>query len=230
MQVYAGLPILTNQPGRGAARTRAAPPGRRGATPARTSPWPSTRLWRTRPSTACAPGAGAWSWRAAPACTCARRWATWSFAAPPDAALRREFERRWARRRRRARGASCAPPTRRLAARLDTANPRRVLRALEALARRRGRASRRADRALARRRALRRTAWWRWCRTTTATALTARIEARVDEMLAAGALRRGRGGAAGGPLSRTVRAGHRRRASCWRCWTASWTWRRRRRA
>ena len=67
MQVYEGLPIVTNQPGARRGRARATTVG---LGPRRmTSPWPSTPAWPTRSSTTCLPPAARWSSRAAPGCT-----------------------------------------------------------------------------------------------------------------------------------------------------------------
>jgi tRNA dimethylallyltransferase len=125
------------------------------------------------------------------------------FAAPPDAALRRKLEERWVRdpngvleelRRRDPAGL----------ARLDAANPRRVVRALEAVlvsgqplpARSRDHLWRPGE---------------RYAHTLVALvpdddreALRARIETRVDEMLAAGAREEVARARNGGPLSRTA--------------------------
>ena len=125
------------------------------------------------------------------------------FAAPPDAALRGELEERWVRdpsgvleelRRRDPAGL----------ARLDAANPRRVVRALEAVLI--------GGRPLP---AAGRDRLWRpgerYAHTLVALvpdddreALKARIETRVDEMLAAGALEEVARARDGGPLSRTA--------------------------
>ncbi len=125
------------------------------------------------------------------------------FAAPPDAALRRELEERWARdpdgvldelHRRDPAGL----------ARLDAANPRRVVRALEAVLVS-GEPLPAADRDYL----------WRpgerYAHTLVALvpdddreALKARIATRVDEMLAAGALEEVARARDGGPLSRTA--------------------------
>ena len=126
-----------------------------------------------------------------------------AFAAPPDDVLRREFDERWARdpvgvldelR--------SADPG--LVARLDTANPRRVLRALETV---RAAGGRRPD---APRDRLWRTPERYEHRLVALlpdedrAALTARIEARVDEMLVAGALDEVAAARAAGPLSATA--------------------------
>jgi tRNA dimethylallyltransferase len=125
------------------------------------------------------------------------------FAAPPDAALRHELEVRWARdpdgvldelRRRDPAGL----------ARLDAANPRRVIRALEAVLA--------SGEPLA---AAGRDHLWRpgerYPHTLVALvpdddreSLRARLETRVDEMLAAGALEEVARARDGGPLSRTA--------------------------
>lgn len=125
------------------------------------------------------------------------------FAAPPDAALRRELEERWERdpnevleelRRRDPAGL----------ARLDAANPRRVVRALEAVLVSGGPLP-----------AAGRDHLWqpgeRYAHTMVALvpdddreSLKARIETRVDEMLAAGALEEVTRARDGGPLSRTA--------------------------
>jgi tRNA dimethylallyltransferase len=125
------------------------------------------------------------------------------FAAPPDAALRRELEERWVRdpdgvldelRRRDPAGL----------ARLDAANPRRVIRALEAVL-----VSGELLPAAGRDRL-----WQpgeRYAHTMVALvpdddreALKARIETRVDEMLAVGALEEVARARDGGPFSRTA--------------------------
>ena len=90
------------------------------------------------------------------------------FAAPPDAALRRELEERWARD-----PDGVVDELRRLdparLARLDAANPRRVIRALEAvLVERRAAAGRRPRPPLAAEASATRTSSSRSCRTTTA--------------------------------------------------------------
>ena len=66
MQVYTGLPILTNQP---RTRRNSSASGRSG-TRVR---WPSTRIWRSAPSTGRWSQAAHRSWSAAPASTCGRR-------------------------------------------------------------------------------------------------------------------------------------------------------------
>ena len=52
MQVYAGLPIVTNQPGAEARAQSAVPPRRAGRLRRMSAPWRSTRDLRTRSSTA----------------------------------------------------------------------------------------------------------------------------------------------------------------------------------
>jgi tRNA dimethylallyltransferase len=125
------------------------------------------------------------------------------FAARPNPALRRELEERWSRD---PSGVvdelrSLDPHT---LARLDTANGRRVIRALEVVhvsgrplpVASRNRLWRPAERYAHRLFAL--------VPDQDRTALTARIEARVDEMLAAGALEEVAQARAAGPFSRTV--------------------------
>ena len=128
------------------------------------------------------------------------------FAAPPDAALRRELEERWARD-----PGGVVDELRGLdpcgLARLDAANPRRVIRALEAVlvsgaplpAGGRERLWRPGE---------------RYAHTLVALlpdddreALKARIEARVDEMLAGGAADEVARARQGGPISRTALQG-----------------------
>jgi tRNA dimethylallyltransferase len=124
------------------------------------------------------------------------------FAGRPDPALRRELESAWARDPGGVVGElrSLDPAT---AARLDLANPRRVVRALEAV-RTLGRPLLEAERG----------ALWRpaerYAHRLVALepereSLRARIDARVDAMLAAGALDEVRRARAAGQLSRTVR-------------------------
>jgi tRNA dimethylallyltransferase len=127
-----------------------------------------------------------------------------SFAEPPDRALRRELEERWARD-----PGGVVDELRRLdpdtLARLDADNPRRVIRALEAVRVRGGplpkeaaghlwQPSERYDHVLA---AL--------VPDEDRAALRARIAVRVDEMLARGALAEVAAARAAGPFSRTVR-------------------------
>ena len=125
------------------------------------------------------------------------------FAAPPDVALRRDLEERWARE-----PGGVLDELRRLdpdgLARLDAANPRRVIRALEAVLVSGGPLT-----------AGGRDQLWRPGERYTHTlfalvpdddreALTARIEARVDQMLAAGALDEVARARERGPISRTA--------------------------
>ena len=125
------------------------------------------------------------------------------FAAPPDATRRRELEERWARD-----PGGVVDELRLLdpagLARLDASNPRRVIRALEAVL-----ASGKPLPAAARDRLWRPAE--RYAHTLVALvpdddreALRARLEARVDEMLAAGAAEEVARARAGGPLSRTA--------------------------
>lgn len=122
------------------------------------------------------------------------------FAAPPDPSLRREFDERWARDPNAVvNELRAADPG--LAARLDTANPRRVLRALEAA--RSGGPSVDRDRL-----------WQRAERyphllvalmpDETRDVLKNRMDERVDEMIAAGALDEVAAARAAGPFSATA--------------------------
>ena len=124
-----------------------------------------------------------------------------AFAGRPDPAARRELEAAWARDPSGVVGElrSLDPAT---AARLDLANPRRVIRALEAL-RSLGRPLADAERG----------ALWRaperyphrlFALEPARETLRASIDARVDAMVAAGALDEVRRARAAGPLSRTV--------------------------
>jgi tRNA dimethylallyltransferase len=200
MQVYAGLPILTNQPD-AAQRARARHhlvalvPPQRDFSVAQYAGLAHEVIdgLRAQGRAVVVEGGSGLYLRAA--------LGDLEFAAPPDAALRREFERRWADD---AGGLvaelrAAAPD---VAARLDTANPRRVLRAWEALhavgdappADRLWRAPERYPHRLV---AL--------LPDEDRSALKARIEARVDAMLAAGALREVAAARQAGPLSATAR-------------------------
>jgi tRNA dimethylallyltransferase len=200
MQVYAGLPILTNQPD-AAQRARArhhlvgVVPPQQDFSVAQYAALAHEAIdgLRARGRAVVVEGGSGLYLRAA--------LGDLEFAAPPDAALRREFERRWVLD---AEGLvaelRAAEPA--LTARLDTANPRRVLRAWEALhavgdappADRLWRAPERYPHRLV---AL--------VPDEDRTALKARIEARVDDMLAAGALREVAAARQAGPLSATAR-------------------------
>ena len=202
MQVYAGLPIVTNQPDE-AQRARArhhlvgfVPPQREYtvAEYAAGAHAVIDSLRRVGRAVVVEGGSGLYL-RAA--------LGDLEFAAPPDAALRRELEERWGRdpdgvldelRRRDPAGL----------ARLDASNPRRVLRALEAVLV--------SGEPLA---AAGRDHLWRpgerYVHTMVALvpdddreALKARIETRVGEMLVAGALEEVARARDGGPLSRTA--------------------------
>ena len=202
MQVYEGLPIVTNQPDE-AQRARArhhlvgfVPPQREFtvAAYAREAHEVIDGLLREGRAVVVEGGSGLYL-RAA--------LGDLEFAAPPDAALRRELEERWGRdpdgvldelRRRDPAGL----------ARLDASNPRRVLRALEAVLV--------SGEPLA---AAGRDHLWRpgerYVHTMVALvpdddreALKARIETRVGEMLVAGALEEVARARDGGPLSRTA--------------------------
>ena len=202
MQVYAGLPIVTNQPDE-AQRARArhhlvgfVPPQREYtvAEYAAGAHAVIDSLRRVGRAVVVEGGSGLYL-RAA--------LGDLEFAAPPDAALRRELEERWGRdpdgvldelRRRDPAGL----------ARLDASNPRRVLRALEAVLV--------SGEPLA---AASRDHLWRpgerYVHTMVALvpdddreALKARIETRVGEMLVAGALEEVARARDGGPLSRTA--------------------------
>jgi len=202
MQVYAGLPIVTNQPDE-AQRARArhhlvgfVPPQREYtvAEYAGEAHAVIDSLRRVGRAVVVEGGSGLYL-RAA--------LGDLEFAAPPDAALRRELEERWGRdpdgvldelRRRDPAGL----------ARLDASNPRRVLRALEAVLV--------SGEPLA---AAGRDHLWRpgerYVHTMVALvpdddreALKARIETRVGEMLVAGALEEVARARDGGPLSRTA--------------------------
>ena len=124
------------------------------------------------------------------------------FAGRPDAAVRRELEAAWARDP----GVLISelraldPVT---AARLDLANPRRVVRALEA-ARSLGRPLRESERDRLWRPA-ERYAHRLFALEPDRRRLRRRVDARVDAMLAAGALDEVRRARAAGPLSRTLR-------------------------
>jgi tRNA dimethylallyltransferase len=202
MQVYAGLPIVTNQPDE-AQRARArhhlvgcVPPQREFtvAEYAAEAHAVMDGLRHAGRAVIVEGGSGLYL-RAA--------LGDLEFAAPPDAALRHELEERWERDpsgvldelRRRDPAAL---------ARLDAANPRRVVRALEAVLV--------SGEPLP---AAGRDHLWRpgerYAHTMVALvpdddreALKARIEARVDEMLAAGALEEVVRARNGGPLSRTA--------------------------
>jgi len=200
MQVYRGLPILTNQP-TAAQRARARfhlvgalPPS------AESSVAAYAELAHTAIDDALArgvrvivEGGSGLYLRAA--------LGELAFAGRPDPARRRELEAAWAREPGGLVGELCSldPAT---AARLDLANPRRVIRALEAV-RSLGRALGPAERG----------ALWRpperYPHRLVALApqrelLRERIDARVDAMIAAGALDEVRRARAAGPLARTV--------------------------
>jgi tRNA dimethylallyltransferase len=202
MQVYEGLPIVTNQPDE-AQRARArhhlvgfVPPQREFtvAEYARVAHEVIDDLRRNGRAVVVEGGSGLYL-RAA--------LGDLEFAAPPDAALRRELEERWARD-----PGGVVDELRLLdpagLARLDASNPRRVIRALEAVlvsgeplpASGRDRLWRPGE---------------RYAHSLVALvpdddreALKARIEARVDEMLVAGAAGEVARARAGGPISRTA--------------------------
>lgn len=199
MQLYAGLPILTNQPGPAElARTRhhlvgVVPPQVEFsvATYARMAHQVIDGLIEERTPVVVEGGSGLYL-RAA--------LGDLRFAAAPDPAVRREFEERWARE-----PDSVVDELREadpgLVATLDIANPRRVLRALEAL--RAGDASPQRDQL------------WRpaerYAHLLVALmpddgrdALKARIDERVDDMLAAGALDEVATARTAGPFSSTA--------------------------
>jgi tRNA dimethylallyltransferase len=202
MQVYEGLPILTNQPT--AEQSAAAPHHLIGFVPpqreftvaeyAREAHTVIDRLLSEGRATILEGGSGLYL-RAA--------LGDLEFASPPDAVLRRKLEARWSRD-----SGEVVDELRRVdpaaLARLDVANPRRVVRALEA--------------ALVRGEPLPAAAaghlWtpgerYDHCLVAlepddSRDTLTARIETRVDEMLAAGALDEVARARARGPLSRTA--------------------------
>ena len=202
MQVYKGLPIVTNQPDE-AQRARArhhlvgfVPPQREltVAEYAREAHEVIDGLRREGRAVIVEGGSGLYL-RAA--------LGDLEFAAPPDDALRRELEERWARD-----PGGVVDELRRLdpagLARLDAANPRRVTRALEAAlvsggplpATGRDRLWRPAER-------------YAHCLVALApdddrVALKARLETRVDEMLIAGAVEEVARARQGGPISRTA--------------------------
>lgn len=202
MQVYEGLPIVTNQPDE-AQRARArhhlvgfVPPQREFtvAEYTREAHEVIDSLRRKGRAVIVEGGSGLYL-RAA--------LGDLEFAAPPDAALRRELEERWARDPGRVVGELRLLDPASLA-RLDTSNPRRVIRALEAVllsgeplpATGRDRLWRRGE---------------RYAHSLVALvpddereALRARIEARVDEMLVAGAAEEVARAREGGPISRTA--------------------------
>jgi tRNA dimethylallyltransferase len=204
MQVYAGLPILTNQPDESQARRARhhlvgfVPPQQEYtvAEYARRAHVVIDALRAAGRAVIVEGGSGLYL-RAA--------LGDLEFAGPPDAALRQELERRWARdpagviAELRARDPGGL-------ARLDSANPRRVLRAVEALrtaaagppaAAQRDRLWQPAERYPHRLVAL--------LPDDDRTALRARIETRVEAMLAAGALREVAVARAAGELSRSAR-------------------------
>jgi len=202
MQVYKGLPIVTNQPDE-AQRARArhhlvgfVPPQREltVAEYAREAHEVIDRLRREGRAVIVEGGSGLYL-RAA--------LGDLEFAAPPDDALRRELEERWARD-----PGGVVDELRRLdpagLARLDASNPRRVIRALEAAlvsggplsASGRDRLWRPAERYAHRLVAL--------APDDDRVALKARLEARVDKMLVAGAAEEVARAREGGPISRTA--------------------------
>jgi tRNA dimethylallyltransferase len=202
MQVYEGLPIITNQPDE-AQRARArhhlvgfVPPQRAFtvAEYAREAHKAIDGLRREGRAVIVEGGSGLYL-RAA--------LGDLDFAAPPDATLRHELERRWERD-----PGEVVDELRRLdpagLARLDISNPRRVIRALESVLVSGGPL-----------RATGRDQLWRpgerYAHILVAlvpdddrAALKARIEARVDEMLAAGAVDEVARAREGGPISRTA--------------------------
>ena len=202
MQVYQGLPIVTNQPDEDQ-RARArhhlvgfVPPQREFtvAEYAREAHEVIDGLLRDRCAVVVEGGSGLYL-RAA--------LGDLEFAAPPDAALRRELQTRWARD-----PAGVLADLRLLdpagAARLDTSNSRRVIRALEAVLVSGGTLP-----------ATGRDRLWepgeRYAHSLVAlvpdddrAALNARIETRVDEMLVAGALEEVARARERGQLSRTA--------------------------
>ena len=202
MQVYEGLPIITNQPDE-AQRARArhhlvgfVPPQRAFtvAEYAREAHEAIDGLRREGRAVIVEGGSGLYL-RAA--------LGDLDFAAPPDATLRHELERRWERD-----PGGVVDELRRLdpagLARLDASNPRRVIRALESVLMSGGPL-----------RATGRDQLWRpgerYAHVLVAlvpdddrTALKARIEERVDEMLSAGAVDEVARARDGGPISRTA--------------------------
>jgi tRNA dimethylallyltransferase len=202
MQVYEGLPIVTNQPDE-AQRARArhhlvgfVPPQREFtvAEYAREAHATIDGLRREGRAVIVEGGSGLYL-RAA--------LGDLEFAAPHDPALRRELEERWARD-----PGAVVDELRRLdpasLVRLDASNPRRVIRALEAVLVGGGPVP-----------AAGRDRLWlpgeRYAHTLVALvpdddreALTARIEARVDEMLVAGAVEEVACARERGPISRTA--------------------------
>jgi tRNA dimethylallyltransferase len=202
MQVYEGLPIVTNQPDE-AQRARArhhlfgfVPPQREFtvAEYAREAHTVIDGLRREGRAVIVEGGSGLYL-RAA--------LGDLEFAAPPDAALRRELEERWQRD-----PGGVVDELRLLdpagLARLDASNPRRVIRALEAVL-----VSGAPLPATGRERLWR--PGERYAHTLVALvpdddreALKARIEARVDEMLVGGAAEEVAHAREGGPISRTA--------------------------
>jgi tRNA dimethylallyltransferase len=202
MQVYEGLPIITNQPDE-AQRARAryhlvgyVPPQREFtvAEYAREAHEAIDGLRREGRTVIVEGGSGLYL-RAA--------LGELEFAAPPDATLRHELERRWKRD-----PGGVVDELRRLdpagLARLDASNPRRVIRALESVLVSGGPL-----------RATGRDQLWRpgerYAHVLVALmpdddreALTSRIEERVDEMLAAGAVDEVARARESGPISRTA--------------------------
>ena len=202
MQVYAGLPILTNQPTpqRGARARTTSSAGRR---PAGRVLGRRVRAARARrASTACSQAAGAVVVEGGSGLYLRAALGGLAFGGAARRAPRARSRQRWARDPE-ALVASCAARATRRRARVDTATraascapSRRSTLAAAADGRRR-------DAALARRRALRAPA--RRARPDDdRAALKERIDARVDEMLAARRARRGRRARAAGPLSRTA--------------------------
>ena len=138
MQVYAGLPILTNQPG-AEARAGEVPPRRLGVAAGRVHRRRVRARGARRSSTACSRPAGRVVVEGGSGLYLRAALGDLAFGAAPDAARRRELEERWERATRGARGRAAPARAGRGGARRPR-NPRRVIRALEALDRRRERA------------------------------------------------------------------------------------------